>query len=173
MADERISEYAIKEEFLLSDFDLMDVSVLVSTGPDVFDTRSVPYSLIKGVNLLAFAPLVNLGGDGEGVETTLDWNAAVGKTVTPTYLRLRHRSGGTKQLTLVQIQIGSTSGGDDILLATTLAGYSDGGNYIVNIMGALPEMLSVTDTFFFKVLIGAQADTNESDIFIHGNHTDL
>jgi len=173
MADERISEYAIEEALLLSDFDLMDVSVLVSTGPDVFDSRSVPNSLIKGVNILAFAPLVNLGALGVGAETSLTWNAAVGKTVTPTFLRLRHRSGGIKDLSDITIQIGSATDTDDILKATTLLGYIVDGSYIVNIMGALPEMLSVTDTFFFKVLVGAQADVNESDVFIHGPHTDV
>lgn len=168
--DKRTSEYPIVGAELPADSTLIDVSVLISSGPDVFDTRSIPYEFLKGNNIIAFEDAVDMGIGSTGNIISLDWNCS-GKTVTPTHLKLKN-TAGAKGGGSIQIQIGSTSGGSDILPLTTLTDYSLNGSYIILLMGSLPEMLSDSDTFFLKIVEGATA-AHTDDIELYGNHKDV
>lgn len=162
MSVQQISGYAIRETGLLKDTTLLDVSVLISEGPDVFDTRAAFPSTLKG--LIASALAEDFGVGTERV-IELAWNATA-KEAVATKLVLKQVAGG-KGGAQIQIKIGSSSGGDDILKLTTLQGYAPSFNYVIHINGITPEMFSDSDTFFLTLVLASSA-ANTTDIRLFG-----
>lgn len=167
MANDKISTYLIQLTQLPSDFDLMDVSVLISTDPDVWETRSVPYSLMKGTDIIAF----KLGVDTAilGV-VALDWNCS-GKRVIPSRVEIIN-TAASKGLGNLTIQIQRNAEIGNVLPAELINAIVVDGSYILPIMGAIPEILSDSDTINLEIVIESDSPTTH-DIIVYGTHQDV
>lgn len=151
----RISEYVITVVKRLMGVDLMDASVLISTDPDVFDSRKMPYSIIeRDIGVIAEKASIDLGFTGT---TALDFALPTGKKVIPTKLILIGGLVGKVTTQVAQIRINLNSGVGDIVPLTTLTQFNDDNQiFILNIEGVLlSRILTDTDTINFEVVVAA------------------
>ena len=90
----------------------------------------------------------------------------------PKYVTFQNTAGG-KNSGLISFKIGSSSGDDDIMPLTLLAGFADGLLYTVDLEGILPELLSASSSINLSLVTGSDATANIVDIRVHGNQFDV
>ena len=164
MSTGQIEGYVTELDELPSDLDLMDISVLISVGPDVYETRSVPYSLIKGVNLVA-SKVVDCSATGK---TLLDWNCS-GKSTTAVFLLVKNTISGAG-IGDMEIMI-NKDGGGDIIPLTVMTGFSADGSYLIPTGGILPQdVLSDSEAYELEIIVAASITCKFE---IHATHADV
>ena len=166
----RISDYDTQIAELLPDTTLVDVSVLISVGPDVWDTQSVPYSILKtSGDLLAF----RLNSDfGSLAVLDLTWNCSA-KLPDPTLLRLRHVSGSPQAIGDIKIRVQIDSGQGNVVPEIQLEGVEVGSTFKYQIGGALPAILSDSNTLKIEITQEHPFSNAFFDVYIDGAHEDV
>ncbi len=156
----KITDYTPVTE-LLSDTDLLDVTVDVGGTPT---TKSVPYSLIKGVDEVAFANTVDCGAIAT---TAMTWRCS-GKEVGAMFLSIRVVSAA-KGIALIKLRVNKNSNVGDVIQLEQLNDFADGNYYFLPIMGLQPALLSDSDTYNLEITVPSTG-TVTCDFKIHAIH---
>lgn len=166
MANE-VENYAQEIIEIPSDTALLDVTFNDGGG---FDSYKMLFKHAKGISIVAELLAQDMGSTTTGNIYSLIWNCSA-KVANSVIIEVHCTTAGKAPGTL-NVQIGSSSGGDDIMLAETLEGIFADSSWFFHVNGVTPNMLSDSDTFFFKINVPA---TNEftGDIFIHARHKDV
>ncbi len=159
----KISTYTALTK-LPKDTSLLDVSEDNGGG---FDTRSLAFSLLKGLNIIATAIGVDTGTEAI---TAMTDNVA-GKRTTPMILEVVNTTSG-QGLGGLQIRINKNGGTGDILGIEELDGFSSNGSYVIPIFGATDEMEEGTDTYNLEI-VNAAAAVTVCDFILYGGHRDI
>lgn len=162
----KISEGALITN-ILRDRDLQDVSVLISEGPDVWDTQSIAHEFQKGI--IAEKIGVDFFPGGVPVDILLDWKCD-GKIVIPKSLGIVNKTGG-KNSQSVSITLGTSPGATDIMLEKTLTGWFALATYRIPLIGVFPELLAGTDFIHMRIVAEAGA-ANTSNVHVYGDEFD-
>lgn len=109
-----------------------------------------------------------VGNEGT-VSMTLVVDAGV--KMCPKNISIWNTAGG-KGSQDIQLKIGSSSGGDDIMPLTTLIGFFQDATWPVTLMGVMPEMLSDVNTYYLTLVTGSSG-ANVVDVRVHGNQFDV
>ncbi len=146
MPDKRISEYTVSVIRLLNDNDLIDVSVRISVGPDVFRSDKSRYEEVKSSDDLLY--FLDVASPSVGI-TAMDLNF-LGKKVLPSKISFFFEGGQTGQPMQVKVQKGSGDG-DIVPLIFPVNITSLGGTYVYHIGGAGLQLLE-SDIVNFEII---------------------
>lgn len=165
MALQKISEYAVVGAELPADTTLFDKSVIISLGPTVWQTQSQPYSQLKGI----IASKIGVDMSTTGV-IALDWKCSA-KSVVPHRLEIINTTSG-EGMAVIQIRLQKNAGVGDVMPTYTLSGFAADGSWSILIMGALPQLLSDSNTINLEKLVASGAGVI-CDFLLYGGDRDV
>jgi len=160
----RITEYSDIITEIPSDFALLDMSFDDGGGSD---SSSIEYRHVKGISIVAEKRNEDMGSTTTGTEFQLDWVCS-GKKVVPKVIEIYAGTTGKGPETL-EIRIGWSPGGDQIMKAQTMAGISAAKSVNFHIDGAIDHMESDSHTFYVGIVNGA-SNAFTGHVLIHANH---
>lgn len=140
--------------------------VTIDNGVGGFDTRSISGRLLE--NVLAEHNDLDCQSAGE-VTMTLVVDAGV--SIEPVGVSIKSTAGGKGTQDIV-LQIGSFSGGNDILPPTRMIGFFQDAVFEVSLEGAMTDMLSDTAVYYLQV-VTPSSGANVVNVKILGNQFDV
>jgi hypothetical protein len=148
--------------------DFADVSV--DDGVGGYDSRSISGELLENV----LAEHIGLDcqvvtGSPPDIPMTLTVDGGV--SMEPVGVSIKSTAGGKGTQDIV-LQIGSFSGGNDIMPPTRLIGFFQDAVFEVSLEGAMPDMLSDSAVYYLQVVV-ASSGANVVDVKILGNQFDV
>jgi hypothetical protein len=163
---QKISGYPNELTALPSDEAVGDFSFDDGGG---FDTYKVKFKHIKGISVVAEILSIDMGSTTTGDEFIIPWICS-GKRTTPKWVEITNITAG-KAPQILTIQIGSFSGGDDIMKPETMFATFSGSSTQFSIEGTVSHMLSDSAFYYAKIVVGA-SNAYTGDIIIHASHQD-
>jgi hypothetical protein len=163
-ASDKISGYNPSTRTILKDTDRLDISE--DDGVGGFDTVYKVASDLKPI--VAQKLSFDCGGGSEGT-VSMDWRCS-GK-FTAAYMVMVIMKVSAKSNSAIQLQIGSTSGGSDIMPIMNLSGGAVDMVFPVHLEGATTGISSDTGTYFLTLVSGYSSA--ECDVLVYAHHEDL
>jgi hypothetical protein len=168
MADLKTSQYPNSVTEVLNDNDLHDISV--ETSPGVYDSRKAPNSELAGFNIVAELLAQDMGSTTTGDIRPMTWRCT-DKEVEAYFVEVKCTTSG-KAAGFLTIQIGNSSGGDEVMKLENMTGISAGYTWKGFLSGVTPRLLSAADTFYLKIVEGA-ANAFTGDVRITARHKNV
>lgn len=171
MPDLATSDYPNAIAEIPSDFDLIDVSKLISVGPNVYRSDRMEYQEIKGVTVVAELLAQDLGPDTIGDNRVFTWRCT-DKICETMMIHIKGLTDGGSGNAL-HIKIGSSIGGDEIMREERILGMATDKNYKFFVFGLDPNMDSTAaaDDYHLTITAGS-ANALTADIRILATHRD-
>ncbi len=168
MSDKKLSQYPNEVTLLPNDDDLMDVSVLISTGPDVYDSRKMKFSTLGLSDLLvAYKEGIDMTTTGE---VDLDYNCT-SKKIYVSRIVVEIESFAPQPETLAfELNIDSVANAlsNEVILNPSDIPYVNGDIFTINTDGLLPVIDSDLNTINFNVTDEYGGGFMDANVYIYG-----
>jgi len=163
-AEDKIAGYVNEITEIPKDTDYADLDK--DLGGSVYQSNKIQTKYLKPI--VAQKLSFDCGGGSEGT-VSMDWRCS-GK-FTAAYMVMVIMKVSAKSNSAIQLQIGSTSGGSDIMPIMNLSGGAVDMVFPVHLEGATTGISSDTGTYFLTLVSGYSSA--ECDVLVYAHHEDL